>query len=67
MQPALCRAGVTRPSVEIRFDDICADSAIPEVITKGLYTVGKDVMFKILVRTSSVISGQICMLSCSPD
>ena len=41
-------ARVDTPSVEIRFDDLCAETYIPEVITKGIYTVGKDLMFKTL-------------------
>ena len=57
----LCRAGVTRPSVEIRFEDLCAEASIPEVITKGIYTVGKDVMFKVLV-SAHMCTACVCVV-----
>jgi hypothetical protein len=45
-----CRAGVKQPSVEIRFDDLCASAMAPEGSTEGLFTVGVDLKVKALVR-----------------
>jgi hypothetical protein len=51
-----CRAGVKQPSVEVRFDDLCARKTVVASSVDGLFTVGKDFKSKATVRTC----GQLC-------
>lgn len=44
-----CRAGLKQPSVEVRFDDLCASAMGPEGAADGLFTVGVDLQVKALV------------------
>ena len=48
------RAGVEQPSVEIRFDDLCARKKVPQSSVDGLFTVGKDLKSKMIGVVSTV-------------
>jgi hypothetical protein len=43
---------VKQPSVEVRFDNLCAHALVPVGSSEGLYTVGVDLQVKALVRPS---------------
>ena len=45
-----CRVGLRQPSVEVRFDNLCAQTMVPEGSAEGLFTVGVDLKVKALVR-----------------
>lgn len=51
-----CRAGLKQPSVEVRFDDLCASAMGPEGAADGLFTVGVDLQVKALVRPPACYS-----------